>query len=1197
LVDRTGILHITDFGIAKLDDELTMTATQQFLGTPRYMSPEQIPGNRGFIDHRTDIYSLGITLYELLTLNPAFAGGSLDEVFLRIRDEQPLNCRIHNPAISRDLETVILKSIEKSSSDRYDTAGDLAADLLNVVNNRPIRAKRAGLSTHFVKLISRNHRASAAIAAGVAGLLLMCFVMLAVVTHANQEMEVSEKRVRESLDKANVANYSSSFALAFRNYLDRDFSSASRIMTADRFITDGKDYRGIEWDLLMQSIKGDSRSVQLSDGALYCIAVSHDRATFAVAGIKAVIYLIDVTDFSVKSTIPTEQIEINDLDFSDDDSRLVSAGDDGTICVWRCSDGERLQTIPAYDRPTYFSRFLNDNRFVVSHDRREMLQIWNTETGENRELSHHADHIEVACLNQSKRLVASVAHDRLVVIEDLGSERVLLNIPLPVDDDRVTALAFSPDDKFLYVGGKKGSVIRIDLLTRLVDHVANHWGEVTSISFSQDGSTLSTSDIDGLINTFKITIPHDQPIPVHRLIMAEERWKLPGLTRPGGLDVTRDGKWACFYHHEKVCFLNLETDELQRLEFPGVNDLHDEKYRRVEDEDLICFSPDGKWLAFLADVYHLEEGEWAHHTTMSYPPDHCFALKFLTDNRTLAISKHSGLLDFGDAFDGTYESEPFPLMDKTEYPSHQSDAIAVSTDDRLIAVNAFFNDIWVYDRQSKRQSALLRNGNKGIIDMDFSADGSLLAVVRYDSDRIRFWHMASTEENEFHEEVLLPGLVYNALEFSPNGRWLAAATQSGDGMVYLWDIKTRKIFWQQPVSTDHVAFSADSRKLFTLNLRTNELGRWDLTPFESESSNHEVPPEQAAVPRPTSELINTSLVRDGEIFDVVSQPGGDLISVGENGRLTITPNSVRAALQTFTSSSNSSATGVRIHLMAAGSNRLIMRHDDGQLVSYAFQKGRLERIKEISSAGTIAVALSRDGNCLLTGTSQGNIESRDPESLQVIQTWQLENSPQIKDVRVSRDGKYAGIAVNSREDEGDDYLILLNLKTGEQSLPCGPGCSLDCFAFANQHDWLSFGVGTSLITLRLDDQSKTIWPIPKGNFRFMDYSPSDDLIASSGLGRQIILWDTVTGEEKSPLVGLKNEPREVRFTPDGRTLVALAGDNQLWFWNVETKLFLMYDDYFRADTFRLSPGIPGIITLRDGETPVVNYLDYDWKRK
>ncbi len=153
LLDARGQLWVTDFGLAQVQAEggLNLTLTGDVLGTLRYMSPEQALGRRTLVNHRTDLYSLGVTLYELLTLHPAIEGTDRQEILRRIAFEETPGLRRHNPEVPRELETIVLKAIAKEPEGRYTTAQELADDLKRFLEHKPILARRPSLVERAAK--------------------------------------------------------------------------------------------------------------------------------------------------------------------------------------------------------------------------------------------------------------------------------------------------------------------------------------------------------------------------------------------------------------------------------------------------------------------------------------------------------------------------------------------------------------------------------------------------------------------------------------------------------------------------------------------------------------------------------------------------------------------------------------------------------------------------------------------------------------------------------------------------------------------------------------------------------------------------------------------------------------------------------------------------------------------------------------
>lgn len=168
LLDAEEVVWLSDFGLAKRSDEVTLTLSGVLLGTPRYMSPEQASGVQQPVDHRTDVYSLGATLYELATGHPVFRADTPQGVLTQILSTEPMAPRLLHPALPRDLETIILKCLAKEPPQRYATAQDLADDLRAFLDGRSIQARRPSWLEQGLRWARKNRRtASTALAAAV----------------------------------------------------------------------------------------------------------------------------------------------------------------------------------------------------------------------------------------------------------------------------------------------------------------------------------------------------------------------------------------------------------------------------------------------------------------------------------------------------------------------------------------------------------------------------------------------------------------------------------------------------------------------------------------------------------------------------------------------------------------------------------------------------------------------------------------------------------------------------------------------------------------------------------------------------------------------------------------------------------------------------------------------------------------------
>jgi tetratricopeptide (TPR) repeat protein/WD40 repeat protein len=190
LLDLAGQVWITDFGLAKTEESDELTRTGDMVGTLRYMAPERLSGDA---DARSDVYGLGITLYEMLTLRPAFADSARHEVIKKVVEEDPVLPHKLDRKIPRDLETVVLKAISKEPEKRYATAQSMAEDLRRFLSDRPIQARRSSATEQVWRWCRRNP--------AVASLFLVVGLLLVVVAGVSTHSAVYLSRQFEKTDK------------------------------------------------------------------------------------------------------------------------------------------------------------------------------------------------------------------------------------------------------------------------------------------------------------------------------------------------------------------------------------------------------------------------------------------------------------------------------------------------------------------------------------------------------------------------------------------------------------------------------------------------------------------------------------------------------------------------------------------------------------------------------------------------------------------------------------------------------------------------------------------------------------------------------------------------------------------------------------------------------------------------------------
>jgi serine/threonine protein kinase len=225
LVDDGGNVWITDFGLAQVHTAAGLTQSGTLVGTLRYMSPEQAAGQRLLIDHRTDVYALGATLYELLTLRPIFDDVDPQALLHKVMHEEPRAPRSVDRSIPAELETIVLKAVAKGPAERYATARDFADDLQRFLHDEPIKARRATLAQRGRKWLRRH---PSVLVTGVVLLVLLvaASVVSALLIRAAYERERQRAEVAETR-----------FRLA-RRAVDEMFQLAEDEMASNPFLQD-----------------------------------------------------------------------------------------------------------------------------------------------------------------------------------------------------------------------------------------------------------------------------------------------------------------------------------------------------------------------------------------------------------------------------------------------------------------------------------------------------------------------------------------------------------------------------------------------------------------------------------------------------------------------------------------------------------------------------------------------------------------------------------------------------------------------------------------------------------------------------------------------------------------------------------------------------------------------------------------------
>ncbi len=857
--DGVPVPKVIDFGIAKattdqrLTDKTLYTAIEQFIGTPAYMSPEQANLSSLDVDTRSDIYSLGVLLYELLTGRTPFDAqelikNGLEAVRQTIREVEPpppskrlstlqaetltVTSKQHGTEslqllkmVRGDLDWIVMKCLEKDRTRRYETANGLARDLERHLNDEPVVARPPSAAYRLQKFVRRNKVMVASTAAVVLVLVLGVLVSTWQAIRATTA-ESEQRRLRQSAQTAQANEvrqrqraeageqsaqrllYASDMSLAQQSMLDGNWGRARSLLAAHLPQPGQPDLRGFEWRYLWSAMKGDQLGYAGTNRAsVTSLAVSPDGKTLVAIGQEGPARVIDLASRKIRATITNAGGACPAAAFSPD-GQTLAVGTGADLTLYSAATLEQVLK-PQSDDSLKRIAFSPVGHLLACATRETWIGDGGDVTVEKYLTGERVARFPGAgsqvAFSPDAKLLAMGGSNGVTTVVELATGKTVASLRQRGD---LWTMAFTPDGQGLLTSYCGDGVLDLwDLDSQqVVRSLPGHTAWVWQIAFSPDGRTMATASSDETVRLWDVAT-----------------WQTRDILRGHGRAVwavafTPDGRHlltGCGDAEEDPIMI-WPVDPPRKLEL--IQDVH---WGPV-------FSPDGSLIATASASNRLVLTSTSTGETAGVIEGGQLPLGFPGNGGVLVTVDTNAVLTRWDVPTRTVRSQtklagagPFDVFDLSP------DGTMLFTASRSAEGEVFDAKVW--DAQTGELRGSLAQCTNPLGEC-FSPDNRRIATI-YRWINAVVWDTRTLKQvAKFNTEAIL---AFRSTAFSPDSRSLA--TGSDDGRVVLWDIASQQslaTLGRQAEGIQGVSFSPDGKTLAAHSHRIVTL--WNL------ATGHEV---------------------------------------------------------------------------------------------------------------------------------------------------------------------------------------------------------------------------------------------------------------------------------------------------------------------------------------------------------------------